>query len=164
MKVLNWSTQVAGDMKTTDSQSGFRAYSRKAIEKITVNNLGMSAGSEILTQLKDLNLNVVEIPITTRYDVKNGSSKNPVSHGAGVLYSVLWVIAEQRPLLYIGLPGFILFLIGVFFGIQLLSVYNQTQFFSLPYAMLVAIFLLLGAIVLLMGLMLNVIARLRKVV
>ena len=31
MKVLNWSTEVAGNMKTTDSQSGYRAYSRRAI-------------------------------------------------------------------------------------------------------------------------------------
>jgi hypothetical protein len=75
MKVLNILTNIAGNVKTSDSQSGFRAYSRKAIEKLNVNNPGMGAGSEILTQLKDLNLNIVEIPISTRYDVKNGLSK-----------------------------------------------------------------------------------------
>jgi hypothetical protein len=36
--------------------------------------------------------------------------------------------------------------IGVFFGILLLQQYNQTRYFSLPYAMLIAIFMILGAI------------------
>ena len=162
MKVLNLSTRVAGNIKTTDSQSGYRAYGRKAIEKITVTNPDMGAGSEILTQVKDHDLKVVEIPITARYDIENISTKNPVAHGVGVLNSVIGLIAEKRPLLYIGLPGFITFLIGVFFGILLLRVYNQNGYFSLAYAMLVAIFMILGAIGLFMGLTLNVIAGLRR--
>jgi vacuolar-type H+-ATPase subunit I/STV1 len=52
-------------------------------------------------------------------------------------------------------------LVGVFFGIRLLQEYNQTRFFSLAYAMLVSIFLILGALGMFMGLMLNVISRLR---
>ena len=141
MKVLNLSTQVAGNIKTTDSQSGYRAYSRRAIEKIKVTNPDMfiCAGSEILTQVKDYDLKVVEIPITARYDIENISTKNPVSHGVGVLNSVIGLIAEKRPLLYIGLPGFVTFVIGVFFGILLLQQYNQTRYFSLAYAMRVAI-------------------------
>jgi dolichol-phosphate mannosyltransferase len=162
LKVLNLSTQVAGNIKTTDSQSGYRAYGRKAIEKIQITNLDMGAGSEILTQVKDHDLDVVEIPITARYDIDNISTKNPVAHGVGVLYSLIGTITEKRPLVYIGLPGFVTFVIGVFFGILLLQQYNQTRYFSLAYAMLVSIFMILGAIGLFMGLTLNVIAGLRK--
>jgi hypothetical protein len=43
----------------------------------------------------------------------------------------------------------------------LLQQYNQTRAFSLPYAMLVSIFMILGAIGLFMGLTLNVIAGLQ---
>ena len=91
MKILNASTRVAGSIKTTDSQSGYRAYSRRAIEKITVTNPDMfiCAGSEILMPVKDHDLDVLEIPITARYDIENISSKNPVSHGFGVLNSSL---------------------------------------------------------------------------
>ena len=49
----------------------------------------MGAGSEILTQSKNYNLNlkVAEIPITVRYDISGGtSSKNPVSHGFGNIF------------------------------------------------------------------------------
>ena len=45
----------------------------------------MGAGSEILTQVKKHNLKLVEIPINVRYDISGTSSKNPVSHGFGVL-------------------------------------------------------------------------------
>ncbi|CAD6492130.1 MAG: Undecaprenyl-phosphate 4-deoxy-4-formamido-L-arabinose transferase [Candidatus Argoarchaeum ethanivorans] len=160
MKVLNVFTELHG-VKTTDSQSGYRTYSRRAIEEIRIRNPDMGAGSEILTQVRDCNLNVVEIPIDVRYDIAGTSSKNPVSHGFGVLKSVIWLIAEKRPLRYIAVPGFIISLVGVFFGIRLLQVYNQTRFFSPAYAMLVAIFLILGALGLFMGLMLNVISKLR---
>jgi hypothetical protein len=71
------------------------------------------AGSEILTQLQDHNLKVVEIPINVRYDIDGTSSKNPVSHGFGVLNSVIGLIAEKRPLLYIELPGFVMFVMDL---------------------------------------------------
>ena len=45
----------------------------------------MGAGSEILTQSKNYNLKLVEIPITVRYDISGTSSKNPWRHGFGVL-------------------------------------------------------------------------------
>jgi len=47
MKVLNLFTRLVGKVKTTDPQSGYRAYSRSAIEKIRVTNPDMGAGSEI---------------------------------------------------------------------------------------------------------------------
>ena len=46
----------------------------------------MGAVSEILTQVKDCNLKVVDIPITVRYDIIGGTlAKNPWRHGFGVL-------------------------------------------------------------------------------
>jgi hypothetical protein len=56
MKVLDVSTRLAGNIKTTDSQSGYRAYSRRAIEKSRVTNPDMGAGSEILTRVGDCNI------------------------------------------------------------------------------------------------------------
>jgi hypothetical protein len=44
-----------------------------------------------------------------------------MAHGVGVLYLVIETIMENRPLLYIGLPGFIMCVIGVFFGILMLA-------------------------------------------
>ena len=159
MKVLNISTQLAGNIKTTDSQSGYRAYSRRAIEKIKVRNPDMGAGSEILMQLKGLNLNVVEIPISVRYDIEGTSSKNPVSHGFGVLNSIFRLITEKQPLLLLGLPGVVFIVIGFFFGLQLLQLYNQTGYFSMPLTTLAGFFIIFGTFGVFTGLMLKAIAR-----
>ena len=43
---------------------------------------------------------MVEIPINVRYDISGTSSKNPVSHGLGVLGGLIRVISENRPLLF----------------------------------------------------------------
>jgi glycosyltransferase involved in cell wall biosynthesis len=161
--VLDYVTGVGGIV--TDSQCGFRALNRKAIELLVekLNKDDFSIESEIVHVANDQSLRIADVQILCRYGNFETSTKNPVSHGFGVLNSVIWLIAEKRPLLYIGVPGLILSLIGIFFGIQLLRVYNQTRFFSLAYAMLVAIFLILGALGLFMGVTLNVISRLREI-
>jgi glycosyltransferase involved in cell wall biosynthesis len=146
-----------------DSQSGFRALNRNAIELLagTLVKDDFAIESEMTRLANDQNLRFANVQINCKYGNFKTSTKNPVSHGVGVLNSVIGLIAEKRPLLYIGLPGFVMFVIGVFFGILLLQQYNQTRYFSLAYAMLVSIFMILGAIGLFMGLTLNVIARLR---
>ena len=150
--------------RVTDSQSGFRALNRKAVEQLakTLKKDDFSIESEMLCAAHDMHLRVSEVEIHCKYGDFDTSTLNPVSHGFGVLNSIIWLIAEKRPLLYIGVPGFIMCLLGVFFGIRLLQEYNQTRFFSLAYAMLVSIFLILGALGVFMGLMLNVISRLKK--
>jgi hypothetical protein len=84
-----------------------------------------------------------------------------VSHGVGVLNSVIGLIAEKRPLLYIGGPGLVLIMIGFFFGLRLLQLYNQEVFFSMPFTMLAGFFIIVGTLAVFMGLVLNVISRLR---
>ena len=146
-----------------DSQCGFRALNRKVIELLagTLVKDDFAVESEMTRIANEHMLRFADVQINCKYGDFKTSTKNPVSHGVGVLNSVIGLIAEKRPLLYIGLPGFVMFVIGVFFGILLLQQYNQTRYFSLPYAMLIAIFMILGAIGLFMGLTLNVIARLR---
>jgi len=68
MMVLDVVTYIAGGINVTDSQSGFRAYSKKAIEKIRIDGDDMSAGSEILLHAKDYNLKFTEVEIHCKYD------------------------------------------------------------------------------------------------
>jgi glycosyltransferase involved in cell wall biosynthesis len=147
-----------------DSQCGFRALNRKAIELLagTLVKDDFAVESEMTHIANEHKLRFADVRINCKYGDFKTSTKNPVAHGVGVLNSVIGLIAEKRPLHYIGLPGFVMFVIGVFFGILLLQQYNQTKYFSLAYAMLIAIFMILGAIGLFMGLTLNVIAGLRR--
>lgn len=159
--MLDITTGISGTV--TDSQSGFRALSRKAIQSMThvLNGTDFSIESEMILAAKELNLAIKEVPISCRYKgVSNKSTKNPVSHGFGVLNSLIWLIAEKRPLLFTGVPGFVLVVIGIFMGIRTLQIYIHTGYFSMPYTLLVAIFLITGALGIFMGLTLNLISRL----
>ncbi len=130
MKVLDTATTMAGNnLAITDSQSGFRAYGRKAIEAIHISGEGMSAGSEILIQISDHRLKVAEVPIQVRYDIEGTSSENPVSHGVGVLMNIVKLISFRRPLTFFGIPGTLFALLGIAAEIYTFSEYYRTAQF-----------------------------------
>ena len=80
MKVLDTATTTAGVENGIDTQSGFRAYGKKAINAINISGKGMSAGSEILIQIKDKN-SYCRSSHQCRYDIEDTSSQNPLTHG-----------------------------------------------------------------------------------
>ena len=121
MKVLDIATNLIGRIEVSDSQSGFRAYGKKAIESIRISGDGMSAGSEILLQIKDNDLVFEEVEIICSYDVEDASSENPVSHGVRVLLALLHDMELRRPLYYFTLPGIAFAAVGIGMG---LGVYN----------------------------------------
>lgn len=62
---------------STDSQSGLRAFTKKAIAKINLKNDRMEFSSEVLSEAKRHNLRIVEVPtraIYTKYSREKGQS------------------------------------------------------------------------------------------
>ena len=110
---------------------------------------------------RDQKLRIKDVPIHCNYGNGKTSTKDPISHGFGVLNYILGLITEKRPLLFIGLPGFVFTLIGFYFGLTLLRQYNQTGYFSLPLTMLAGFFVLFGALGVFLGLMLKGISRVK---
>ncbi|MDG6219768.1 MAG: hypothetical protein QCI00_10095 [Candidatus Thermoplasmatota archaeon] len=53
-------------------------------------------------------------------------------------------------------------LLGLLVGIYTLQYYNQTNVFLIPYAIVVSIFIMLGALAMFMGLVLNVLPNIIK--
>ena len=130
MKVLDTATTIAGtNLAITDSQSGFRAYGRRAIEAIRISGEGMSAGSEILIQISDHRLKVAEVPIQVRYDIEGTSSENPVSHGIEVLMNIVRLISLRRPLVFFGIPGLAFTLFGLGAELHTFAEYYRTDQF-----------------------------------
>ena len=109
---------------------------------------------------RDQKLRIKDVPIHCNYGNGKTSTKNPVSHGFGVLGSIIQIITEKRPLLFIGVPGLVFIMIGFFFGLKLLQEYNQIGYFSMPYTMLAGFFIVVGTFTVFIGLVLNVISRL----
>jgi glycosyltransferase involved in cell wall biosynthesis len=155
-RVLDYTTSMGTGGFVTDSQCGFRAFNKKAVEGITPRLKGdaFSVESEQLIKAHELGLNVVNTNVTCKYKDLETSTKNPASHGISVLSYALWLVAEQHPLLFIGLPGFIMVLIGLYFGISTIQYYNMHPIFLDPSAILISIFLIIGMLAMFIGLML----------
>jgi glycosyltransferase involved in cell wall biosynthesis len=135
IRIINWVTRH-GSNKISDSQSGFRAYSRKAIETILPTETGMGISTEILLRAQVLGLRIREVPVRIIYDVKRPSTLNPLIHGLDVIFNTLKHLSIRHPLLFYGVPGVILLLIALISVSMMIHLFNATRYFSLPLAMI----------------------------
>jgi hypothetical protein len=162
MKILDKATKLGGAGQISDSQSGFRAYGKHAIECIRFSGDGMSAGSEILIRINENHLKTAEVPIKVRYDIEDTSSQNPLKHGILVLYNIVSMVSYRRPFVSFGIPGVIVMVIGVSLAFWVLSLYTANGVF--PYAMTVicGVFLMLGLMLINTALVLNAIVTITQ--
>jgi glycosyltransferase involved in cell wall biosynthesis len=100
--------------KITDSQSGFRGYDKKTLEKIVPSDSGMGVSTEILIKANKQNFKIIETPITILYKEKI-SSQQTLSHGTSVILSTMKFISIEHPLKFYGIPGILFLAIGLFF-------------------------------------------------
>ncbi len=163
-RVLDYATSFGNGGYITDSQCGFRAFNRKAVKLLTprLNGSAFSVESEQLIKAHEQDLNVAHTNVSCKYKNLDTSAKDPASHGFSVLRYIIWLIAERRPLLFIAVPGFVMVIIGLIFGIQTVQYYIQTGNFLFPYAILVSIFLIIGSLAMFMGLLLNILPHLLR--
>jgi glycosyltransferase involved in cell wall biosynthesis len=114
IKVITQITNSSIKTKLTDSQSGFRAYSKQVLSKISLSEIGMGISTEILIKASSEGLRITEVPITILYS-GNTSTHNPVSHGTSVLFSTIKFTSIEHPLKFYGIPSVIFLTIGMIF-------------------------------------------------
>jgi len=156
-------TNLAEDIRVKDTQSGFRTYSKKAINTISFNTNGFGSDSEILISAAKNNLKISEEKITVIY--KTGgrtSTKNPISHTSEVVISIVEQIAIRHPLKYLGIPGIVLIATSIIFGINLITLFNETRYFSIPITFIVLGSLVIGVLLILVGALLYSIGMIKN--
>lgn len=131
IKIITSAANYGADLKVSDSQSGFRVYSKNAIDAIHPTEEGMSVSTEILLKISNKGLSLAEIPITISYD-GDTSEHNPVSHGVSVLANTIKYVSIKHPLKFYGIPGLALIIIGIILGGIFLDAYihQQTVFYG----------------------------------
>ena len=113
INVITKITNATIKKQLTDSQSGFRAYSKKVLNELNPSELGMGISTEILIKASARNFRISEVPIKIIYK-GNTSTHNPISHGSSVLFSTIKYTSIEHPLKFYGIPSVILFAIGLF--------------------------------------------------
>jgi glycosyltransferase involved in cell wall biosynthesis len=86
--VITWLYNVGSRYKVSDSQSCFRAYTRRLIDSVNLTENGFGFSVQALIQARRKGFIIKETPISCIYH-SNGSTINPVSHGLGVAWSVI---------------------------------------------------------------------------
>lgn len=117
---------VRPSSRVSDTQCGFRVYSRSAVASLAANGSigeGMSASTDILYHAHSNDFDIEEVGTTVDYDVDNASSRNPFTHGIGLIRNILATIERERPFLILGIPGFLAVLAGIGFGYWAITAY-----------------------------------------
>jgi len=145
IKIITSAANYGTDFKVSDAQSGFRAYSKNAIDAIHPTEQGMAVSTEILLKISNKGLSLAEVPITTSYD-GDTSEQNPVPHGISVLMNTIKYVSIRHPIKFYGIPGIVLLIAGMISGGIFLDAYLNDQVIFYGSLLGTVILLLFGAI------------------
>ena len=145
IKIITSAANFGADFKVSDAQSGFRAYSKSAINAIHPTEQGMAVSTEILLKISNKGLSLAEVPITTSYD-GDTSEQNPVPHGISVLMNTIKYVSIRHPIKFYGIPGFVSIIAGLVSSILFLDAYLNDQVIFYGSLLGAVILLLFGAI------------------
>lgn len=156
IRVLTQFSNAGGkdEHKVLDGQSGFRAYSRKAIASLNPKDDDMGVSAEILMQGRKSNLLFKEVPISCSYD-GDTSTQGSVGHGLNVIISILKYMEVEHSLLFFGVPGLILFISGLFSALYVYLIYIKENALPFGPSILTIALLLIGLLLGMTGLILH---------
>jgi glycosyltransferase involved in cell wall biosynthesis len=153
---LTVATNLASGVTLTDSQSGFRALSQKALASLSFRPTGgFSIESEMQFLVQQHRLAVKEVPVHVTYE--EGPKRNPFSHGLQVLNGIITMVSQHRPLFFFGVPGLLILTLGIILGIIVIERYNTYQNLAVGYALISILLDLIGIQTLFTGIILHTI-------
>ncbi len=124
IKTITRLTNASYLSRLTDAQSGFRAYSRRAVDLIVPSEMGMGASTELISKATEAGLKISEVPVDISYG-KDTSTHNPLFHGLDVILSIVKHLSIRHPLLFYGVPGSLSLAVSLGFWWLTLSVFVQ---------------------------------------
>jgi glycosyltransferase involved in cell wall biosynthesis len=124
-RILNVATNVGSGRRQSDSQSGFRAYSSRALKALNLTEDGMSVSSEMQFAIAGKGLRVTEVAVQVSYADK--SKRNPLGHGLNVLSRVLVLLSLRQPMVLFGVPGLLLLGGGLVLGLRVLDIWGKSE-------------------------------------
>ena len=95
LHVLTASAGLGSGIYVTDSQSGFRVLSRRAIDRLELTEDAFAVESEMQFEAAAKGLRLAETPIAIRY--AGPARRSPVVHGVSVLIRTILMTARRRP-------------------------------------------------------------------
>jgi len=151
-KIVSWLVS----QKFTDSQTGFRAYSKEALLNVSIIN-DFTYTQEVLIDLKFKGLQIGEIPVKVTYNEKRKSRvvKNIFNYSARALSIIIRTLVYHKPIFAFSLFGAILIGGGI-----LAKIITITDVFGGGVsAGLSTGFIILGVVSIMMGMLASVVFK-----
>ena len=152
--LLHFTRFLSKKKRITDSESGFRALSSKAMSRIELKEMGFAVETEMIVDASGKGLGIVEVPVSNIYTT-NGSTLNPALHGMGVLSRIIVMISRRRPLFFFGIAGSILLVGGIFIGIEVVQQINEGEDLPTGTALISVLLFIVGMFCIFTGIILN---------
>jgi glycosyltransferase involved in cell wall biosynthesis len=152
---LNVATNVASGVSITDTQSGYRALGRQALEKFNFRTRGFSIESEMQFLIAQHTLKVAEVPIVVNYD--EAPKRNPVKHGLQVLNGIMRMVGQNRPLFFFGVPGLVILVAGLVLGVGVVESYRTFSALAIGTSLIAITLVIVGLFSLFTGIILHTI-------
>jgi hypothetical protein len=137
-------TRYTSGVESSDSQSGFRAFSPRALQAISFCSQDFSVESEMQFLAQEHGLRVVEVPVTIRYS--DPPKRSVLMHGMRVLNGVLRLAGQYRPLLFFGVPGAVILALGALLGLRVVEIFSRTGQLAVGSALLSVLLSMIGMI------------------
>ncbi len=153
IKVITKITNATIKKELTDSQSGFRAYSKQVLNEITPSETGMGVSTEILIKASSKAFKISEVPIKILYG-ENTSTHNPITHGSSVIFSTIKFTSIEHPLRFYGIPSVIFMIIGFSFTYLAVQYYAEIGRLNTNLTIIAAGTILIGVILLISAILL----------
>lgn len=164
LRLVNWLSRKTYNSHVKDTQSGFRAYSLNALKAVaSYESNGYGVESEQLALAERSGLRIIEVPIAVKYKgLVQTSKKSPLPHFLELIGSILRLVVEERPLLFLGIPGIVSLFVGGLFGIWMLQLYALEGHIITNIALASLTFIIIGTFTLFTAITLYAIGRLAQ--
>jgi glycosyltransferase involved in cell wall biosynthesis len=147
--------------KLTDIMSGYRAFSRKVVQRIPIVSSGFEVETELTVQMLYYHLKLVEIPVLYRGRPSGSVSKlRTLPDGCRVLWKIFSLFRNFKPLTFFGGMGILVLMLGLFAGMLPVYDFIQSGFREVrrfPLAILASALVLLASSLALLGIILHAI-------
>jgi len=151
--LFNLLTRYASGVASSDSQSGFRAFSTQAIEMLSFCSQDFTVESEMQFLAQEYDLQVMEVPVTIDYS--DPPKRSILLHGIRVINGILRLVGQHRPLLYFGVSGTAVFTLGVVLGFRVVEIFSRSGQLAVGSALLSLFLSLVGTIMISTGFILH---------
>ena len=136
--------------RITDAQSGFRAFT-KDVARIKIRSFHTYTQEQIIRAARN-KFRITEIPILTRSTRRSKLLKNPFEYAIKSWINLFRIYRDYEPLKFFGLIGLSFLIIGLIFGIYLISRFLIIGSIGhLPLTILTMLLLVIGVQIILFG-------------